>query len=90
MLRSGLGVDGDVGPGRVLDRLADELRKEDRLGPERRGADVEATDLEQVLDELGEAGHVVVEQFQRGLAPGREPFAVVVEHLDRGVERHER
>ena len=52
--------------------------------------DVEAGDLEQVLDELLEAVDVGHQQVERGAGPLGHLVAAVLEHLDRGGQGHER
>ena len=54
------------------------------------GADVEAGDLEQVLDELLEAVDVGRQQVERGLGPVGHLVAAVLQHLDRRGQRHQR
>ena len=51
---------------------------------------VEARDLEQVLDELGEAGHVLAQQLEGLLGALGHLVLVVRQHLDGGVDRGQR
>jgi hypothetical protein len=86
----GVDVDGDVGVGRHGDRLDDELGEPHLLEVEVHHAGVEARDLEQVLDEVTEAVDVGNHQVECGLGAFGHVVALVLEHLDRRRQRHER
>jgi len=87
-----VGVDGDrhVHIGRGRHRLDDQLVDAHLLEVEVHHARVEARDLEQVLDELLEALDVGDHQVERGAGSIGHVVTLVLEHLDRSRQRHER
>ena len=65
------------------DGVADELGDEQLLEVQADRAGVEAADLEQVLDEALEPGHVARQEVERGLGPLGHLVAPGLHHLDR-------
>ena len=74
--------DGRLGQAADRDRLADELGHEQVLAVQPDRAGIEATDLEQVLDEPLEPGTSPTEQVERGLRPLGHLVATRLHHLD--------
>ena len=85
----GVDVDRHVDVGREGDGLDDQLVDPHLLEIEVHHAGVEAGDLEQVFDQLLEALDVGDHEVERGPRPIGHVVALVLEHLDRGGERHE-
>ena len=86
----GVDVDRHVDVGRAVHGLHDQLGDAHLLEVEVHDAGVEAGDLEQVLDQLLEALDVGDHQVERGPRPVGHVVALVLEHLDRRGQRHER
>jgi len=82
-------LDRRVAHRRHADGLAHELGHEQVLPHEADGARVEPRDLEQVLDQVLEAGHVGDEQVEGGGRPLGHVVPAGLQHLDRRRQRHE-
>ena len=75
---------------RHADGLAHELGHQQVLAHEPHGAGVEPGDLQQVLDQALEPGHVGHQQVEGGDRPLGHLVAARLQHLDRRRQRHQR